>query len=297
MIEDSKYFTTIMATFFATILSTCVPNTLLQILFIILFMLGCFFNISFLRNRKKWKGFIILFACIIDILLFIFSVINSGSVIGCWGKIKNFFGETKSESITNSDLKDYYEDLNEKILELNNNIEMINNNISTINNEQENINESEVDEIIEKIKMYQEEKPYTFSDIKTDLYSLELFYKMRFSNEIYYYTNIINAFEKYGINIEGCNESTLITWDIEMLFATINMRNINIENMNSDEIIENIIFYYNDNKVSMERYSDDFDYSDWNREFNGLTGKEIDEKLNDIIIWYYKKLIKNFSEK
>lgn len=45
----------------------------------------------------------------------------------------------------------------------------------------------------------------------------------------------------------------------------------------------------------MNRYSDTFNYDNWQRTYTECTMKQIDKWLNNIINVYYKKLIMNFS--
>ncbi len=58
---------------------------------------------------------------------------------------------------------------------------------------------------------------------------------------------------------------------------------------------QEIQFKYNDNRVNMAKYSDTFDYGNWRRNYAEYTAEEVDERLDDIIMAYYKKFIINFS--
>ena len=73
------------------------------------------------------------------------------------------------------------------------------------------------------------------------------------------------------------------------------MKNSILNELESDEIIDKKEFKYNDFRVDMNRYSDTFNYDNWQRIYTECTMKQIDKWLNNIINVYYKKLIMNFS--
>lgn len=192
------------------------------------------------------------------------------------------------------------EGMNGNITKMDENIYKLANNLGNpyINN----VDENEVSIILQQI-----EKEYNdynnendddyFLDLKLDPYLLEIFYKMYISEKPYYYCNIIKAFKEYGIDDEKINidENDLLIWDIERLYATYNMKNSIINELGSDEIIDEKIFKYNDFRASVNRYSDTFDYGSWRRYFIERTAKDIDDILNTTIMNYYKKFIINFS--
>lgn len=96
----------------------------------------------------------------------------------------------------------------------------------------DNINKTDQLEIDQIIKRIDDFRDYTqeYPNFETDLYEIELMYKMFLSEEYYKYKNIILAFKQYGVNCDELliNENILELWDIEILYTYYNMYN-NIE--------------------------------------------------------------------
>ncbi len=245
---------------------------------------------------------------------------SNGSLSGFITRIKNSLTAQQADSSVISasletQLEPYLQDFDTKIAAIeqkidstNNNIEDLTNDMGTINGSLDlitanleniyfnnNINDIEVNDIIGQIEKYYEKNSSSFENLKTDIYSLQLFYKMFLTEDTYYYCNIIKAFQEYGVDIDKLeiNEYTLVVWDIQTLFATYGMKKSNMANFSNES--QEIQFKYNDNRVNMAKYSDTFDYGNWRRNYAEYTAEEVDERLDDIIMAYYKKFIINFS--
>ena len=329
--EDYKNLISVISTLIVVIISSCIYKPIIQILFICIFILICYLLFTNLNNKKKWKQIVIGICCVFECWILIYSIASSGSISNFFYRIGDFFirEEIYAELDNNSDgnlgssaaeneqileIKKSIESLNGNIMEIDKSIEGINGNITEVdeniyklannlgNPYINNADENEVSIILQQIEKeynnYNNEHDYNFFlNLKSDPYLLEIFYKMYISETSYYYCNIIKAFKEYGIDDEKINidENDLLIWDIERLYATYNMKNSIINELASDEIIDEKIFMYNDFKARVNRYSDTFDYGDWRRYFTECTAKQIDNWLNTTIMNYYKKFIMNFS--
>lgn len=314
---DKKSFLMIIATLIVPILSLGIISPLNKVFFILIYIGICFLTLSKLfTNRLRIKNIIIIIASVFEVLFIVISAFNAGSVSNYFERIKNFFNvsqETSSNNMILSDIgfESYFNNLNEQISRIdekieNNkiNIEKLDNNLNTIIDNPNNIyftnniDQIEIDQIVKLIDKWYNDQRDSFTDLRTDIYSLELFYKMYLSEEVYYYCNIIKAFEKFGVDVEKLElkENTLFIWDIETLFVTYNMQKKNLDNLCLDKNAMGESFDYNKYRVTMQKYSDTFDYSNWRRNYEDITAAETEEKLNNIIMMYYKKFIINFSE-
>lgn len=274
----------------------------IRLVFIFIYMLILYFVLSnSLRGNPKFRKFIIILACCIEGLIVLISTVNVGSIRGYFINIKNAFALTQNstDKILNTSKVNFASYIDKQVYEIINNFKGSDNNIkiSDDNTEFSHYSKDEINEIIGLIEKYSKENADTFSDFKSDEYLIELFYKMFLSDTIYYYSNYIKAFEEYGINIDklDLNEQTLITWDLQILFATYNMRCDNILDLNTDVFLDEIMFNYNDYKVSMQKYGDTFDYGIWSQIYQETTAKEVDNDMNDLIMEYYKKFMMNFK--
>lgn len=316
--EDWKNYLMIIASFIVAIISSGTFNLFVQILFIITFLIICYFAFSYLNNKSNTKKIFLIFAIVIEITILFFSIfINNGSFIDFCKRMTSFFvssQETSNDNIIISDIdfESYFniideklEYIDQKVESATSNIEKLDYNLAFFTNNLEdfhfnnNINETEVDNIVQEIEQYYREYSNYFPDLRTDIYSLELMYKLFISNELYYYCNILRAFEKFGIDIEvfGLNTNTLFIWDIETLYITYNMQKQNLKNMYLDENAMGQSLFYNDYRVTMQKYSDTFDYGNWSRNYMDDTADAAERKLNKAIDNYYKKFIINFSTK
>ena len=325
--DDYKYMISIISTLIAVIISSCISTSIFQILFIFIFVLICYLIISNLNNYKKWKKILIFASCIFEAFIIIYSISAIGSVGSFLSNIVDFFIRDESNntelSINDTSVNNLYLDINEQVSQIMTEIGEMNHDIANLDYSIEDLNtnvvkmdeniyemannlgnpyirdidDNEVDKFLQLIEKYFNEKKDSFSDLQTDPYLIELFYKMYISNEPYYYCNIIKAFNEFGIDTEkyDISENDLFVWDIEILYITYNMKNSILNELESDEIIDKKEFKYNDFRVDMNRYSDTFNYDNWQRTYTECTMKQIDKWLNNIINVYYKKLIMNFS--
>ena len=314
--DDWKNFLMIIATLIVSIISLGTFSVFSQIIFIIIFLLICFLAFSYLNRKSNIKKIFLGLLCSVEIIILAISIFtNNGSFVNFCNRIKNFFvssQEVSSENVIVSDIdfEPYFNDFNEKMENFEKNIKSTNENMEKLDNDlnfiannlesinfNKNINEVEIDKIIKEIEDTCE-KYSDFADVKNDIYSLELLYKIWISEEPYYYCNILEAFDRFGINVDklDIDENTLFVWDIEILYARYNIKQEILRISSLDENAIGGIYEYNDNRVTMQKYSDTFDYGGWEIDYNDSTAKECDEKLNNLILSYYKKLIINFSE-
>lgn len=307
--DDYKYLISIISTLIVTVISSCIFQPLIQILFIFIFILICILSFSNLNHKEKRKQIFLVIGCVIECLIIAYSIATIGSISSFFEHIGNFFIHS---SIDNNDFADSLEVFNEQVLEIKKSIEGMNGNITEIDesiymlaNELGNpyvnaVDENEVSEILQQIENeydnYDGDDDF-FLDLKTDPYLIELFYKMYIAYEPYCYCNIVIAFNEYGVNIEklGISENDLLIWDIEMLYNTYNIKKSIANELESEEIINKKEFMYNDFRVNMNRISDTFDYGNWRKYYTNCTPKQIDDGLNDTIMMYYKKFIINFT--
>ena len=273
----------------------------------------------------KWKKILIVICCVTETLIIIASIVSIGSISSFFRHMKNFF--VYEQTSANGTLTDSIapasasSDYSQQLAELKESIEGLDNRVSGIDQSivemdasldvftndlkhlyiNDSIDDVEVEEILQKInEKYDNYTGDVFLSLRTDPYAFELFYKMYLSKEPYYYCNLISAFEKYGVDFDKLDIDVhdLITWDIEVLFMHDNIKNYidNELDFHSEDVIDDISFYYKDFKINMQRYSDTFDYDSWNLHYEGYTAKELDEKMETRIMNYYKKFIINFQD-
>lgn len=314
--DNKKVLFTIIATMLSTIVSFGLNSKMAKIAFALIFFLICFLELSnFLSCKKKKKKIVIYGLSGIEFLLILFSVLNVGSLSGYLAHMKNFFVVpyvASSENVMSfdEDFKSYFqtlsgqiEEIDKKIENSSNNLERMDNNLNIVADKfnnihfNENINETEINEIVQLIEKKYEKHSDSFANLKTDMYSIEIMYKSTISEIPYYYCNILKAFDNYGINTDklGITENILFLWDLERLYMTYNMKNSIVNESESDEIISKKIFYYDDYKIELNRFSDTLDYGDWHRYFTDTTPKDMNVEFNKSIMSFYQKFIINFS--
>ena len=313
--NDKKNIIIILATLVTSILSLGIFNLLFQLIFIIIFTIICCLGFSYINNKSKKKKNLLILSCTIEVIILCFSISSQGSFFSFYEQIKNFFvtsHESPSENVIAlySDFELYFNEFGNQLKSIDEKIEYTKNNIQDIDNSvnlitynlekihyNQNIDEIESADILKLMRDKFEEHSDKFPNLITDIYSIELFYKSCISENDYYYYNILDAFNKYGINTDklGINENTLFIWDIEKLYMIFNMKTSIANELESDEIFEARIFKYNDYKVKLNRFSDTFDYGNWQKYYTEKTPKQIDELMNKSIMTLYKKFVINFS--
>ena len=231
--NDKKNIIIILATLVTSILSLGIFNLLFQLIFIIIFIIICILGFSYINNKSKKKRNLIILSCTIEVIILCFSISNQGSFFSFYEQIKGFFvtsNDISSEDIIalSSDFKLYFNELDNQLRSIDAKIEDTKDNIQNIDNSvnlitynldkfhfNQNIDEIESADILKLIEEHNDK----FSNLITDIYSIELFYKAYISENPYYYYNILDAFNKSGINTDklGINENTLFIWDLEKL--------------------------------------------------------------------------------
>ena len=299
--KDIHVLLQIYAPLIVSIVSLDIIKPSIQLIIIVIYSFINYFILSeHLKNEPNFRKFIIIMG-FIAVLTLLISAINASSINRYFINKKNAFvmnqnSTDKSLNTSNVNLASY---IDKQANEIINKFKGTDNNIkiSDENTEFSHYSKDEINEIIGLIEKHSKEEADTFSDFKNDKYLIELFYKMFLSEKVFYYSNYIEAFKEYGINIDkfDLNENTLITWDMQILFATYNMRCDNIFNFNSDDFLDEITYNYNDYKVKTQKYSDTFDYSNWGRAFKETTAKNVDYDLNNYIVMYYEKFAINFK--
>lgn len=314
--DDIKTFLIIITTLIVPILSLGIISPFIQIIFVVIYIFICFLLLSKLFAKKlKMRNILIGIATVIEVFFIIISTVNIGSVSGYLARIKSFFinSQEASNNLTVSFdesfeshfnvLSEQISKIDEKIENNNVNIERLDNNLNTFMDNTnniyftDNIDQVEIDQIVKRIDEMYNKHSNSFPDLRTDIYSLELFYKMFLSEKVYYYCNIIKAFEIFGVDTEKLEleENTLFIWDIQTLYITYNMQKKNLDNICLDKNAMGEAFKYNEYRISMQKYSDTFDYGSWRRDYEDVTAAETEEKLNEVIMNYYKKFMINFS--
>lgn len=313
--NDQKNIIIILATLITSILSLGIFNLQFQLIFIVIFIIICCLGFSYINYKSKMKKVLLILLSSVEVIILCFSIINKGSLLGFYDHIKKFFVspyEASSENVValNMDFESYFnglssqlESIDEKMEDTKSNIEDLDNSVNIITYNLENvhynvnIDEIEIAEISELIETEFGARSKAFPNMNTDIYAVELLYKAFISEKPYYYCNILEAFNRYGINTDKLHisENILFIWDIERLYMTYNMKNSIANELESDEIFEERIFLYNDYKVNLNKFSDTFDYGNWRRYFEKITPKQIDEALNTSIMSLYKKFVINLS--
>lgn len=302
--SDKKNIIIILATLVTSILSLGIFNLLFQLIFIIIFVIICCLGFSYINNKSNIKRNFLILSCAAEVIILCFSISNQGSFFSFYKQITNFFVASHEKSDFDfNEFGNQLKNIDEKIDDTKDNIQNIDNNLNSITynldkiHYNQNIDEVESADILKLIKDRFKEYSDRFPTLITDIYSIELFYKAFISESPYYYCNILDAFNNYGINTDklGINENTLFIWDIEKLYMTYNMKTSIANELESDKIFDIKIFKYNEYKVKLNRFSDTFDYGDWQKYFTDKTPKQIDDLMNKSIMTLYKKFVINFS--
>ncbi len=308
--EDYRDIFSVMAGLLTAVLSVNVQNAFMKITFIICYVVGYILFLKYLKDRVKWKKyiFVVLFAA--DGAILAISFVNVGSLKNYIIKLGEFFEseqekEERADGGGSEEIAGWALETNQRIAAMNENLTAVNENISQLSDDVEAYqfirskeDQTEIDKIVQVIKDKHEETAGSFPDLKTDRREVELFYKMRLSEEAYYYCNIIKALEAYGIDCGqmSVNEYDLMLWDTEKLYARYNMKESIQQDLNKDVFYEEKYFSYNDFKINMSEHSDILNYEDWRYEIENKTAEEASQSLDRKIMNYYIKFHMNFSE-
>lgn len=138
----------------------------------------------------------------------------------------------------------------------------------------------------------------SFTDIRNNAHSLELFYKIYLALELYRYGSFIKALEASGVDCKSMSidEYTLMLWDVEYYFSLYNMRQSVLDDAAQGVAYEeNKEFRYQEFKVSKQNeYSDVFNYGTWQRWYSPRSAQEVAGLLDKDLIQYYQKFNLNF---
>lgn len=166
----------------------------------------------------------------------------------------------------------------------------------------ENDDVAEVEKICaviqENLKKDAEKDNPSFTDIRDNAHSLELFYKIYLARELYHYSSFIKALEVSGIDCKSMSvdKYTLMLWDVEYYFSLYNMRQSVLDDAAQGVVYEeNKEFLYQEFKVSKQNgYSDVFDYGTWRLWYSPRSAQEVADLLDEQILRYYQKFNMNF---
>ena len=311
--KDLMPVLSIIATLLPTVVAFGASTTGLRIAAIVLYIIIAAFVYNYQHKKTELKKKVIIVASVFEMAIVISSIVDVGSFAGYLGRIKSFVfveNEADNERINKSDLDEYYaslensiEDIDNMIASLNEGINQTNENIYLFDDyvdyiqSKKSINRNEVEEIVLKIEEITSANDDYIYNFRTDRYFVQLYYKMFLAENPWYYCNILEAFEEYGIDVDNLeiDEHVLLTWDIHLLYNTFNMKERNIPNLNSDNIIDCVVHNYNDNRMNTEKYSDAFNYAGWCKSYENKTGDQINGDLNIAIDNLCEKIIMNCS--
>lgn len=317
MQTTTKNFQSILPILFVIpigILSTATPNFVLQLMFLTCGVCGVilFFCKDLIKDEKKRRIFLYLTGIVFSAIL-LWSILSVGSLTAYGTKVQSFF----QRKATDNSLDTIYQEMSEERLSMAREISGADKTIIQIIEELEQSSTTlaeyqflfskydpeEVERLAtdfrKKLDEDAEQETSYFSNIKTNIQTLELFYKMRCSCDVYHYYNCIKALESIGINCEkmSIDEYDLMLWDVEYLFTIYSIRQDRLEDAAQDVVYEEKqVFYYQDFKIYADEHSDTFDYKNWNRWFDVQSAKELVQSLDDEIMTYYKKFHMNFQK-
>lgn len=146
----------------------------------------------------------------------------------------------------------------------------------------------EIDEILETLSLYQnnDNTKHYFRNLLIDSSEVELFYKIHISIHYYKYSNILIAFNKYGIKCEDLSitEGILELWDIENLYI-YNQIYENIDNS------EEKVYLFKDYKMDP---IDKCDYKEYGfGYYQNETYDEISKDISERIKSFIRKMRRN----
>lgn len=195
---------------------------------------------------------------------------------------------------TNEKIQNKYDNLNSSYITVQNKYEVLEKDYNELllNNSDNNetileADQKEIDEILELLNEYQNGyNKSNFIHLLTDKDEIELFYKMYISIRYYKYSNLITAFNEYGIDCEelSINENTLIMWDVQYLYIYCQIK----ENVEKSEKKE---YLFNDYKMEL---IDTCDYRGYGYIYEqDRTYESIANSIDDGIETIIKKMKRN----
>ena len=308
---SNKDFLNILTAMVAVVLTTGMPNAKWQIIFIIFYLIWIYLFSNYRGQTNLLKKIGCWITGIFCVAIIGFSIYGLGSIENYLKKVVNTFFDVKQN--TNSQLSEQYveyfedieeqlikaEDINEQLKKVNENINILDEDIGNLSNDikvfyfvSNKWDHSQIDEILGILN--EEYYPEEFNDLRNNTYQIELYYKVRLSERKYYYYNVIQAFEKFGINCKKFNidENDLLVWDLHRLYILYQMKDSIKEQLDSEKEFGKRL-NNEDFKIKKEEYGDSIYYKRWGRSYEEYTPKEIDKFLNDEIMDYYDKFMEN----
>lgn len=313
---DKKYVQIIVSALVVIligILAQGAPNVGSKLLLLVCGVGGVilYFCRDLLRNAVTRKVLLWIAGGLFAVTL-IWSVISAGSPAAYGKKVMTFFVPDASEimadmlyqdmSTESLQLEQTFNGLDSQLVQILEELELV----SAIMEERQflsrNDDMAEVEKISAIIRESLEEDAEkdnpSFADIKANVHSLELFYKMRLSLQICQYSSFIKALESVGVDCEAMavDEYMLMLWDVEYFFSLYNMRQSLLDDVSQGVVYEEEkLFYYQEFRVSEQNeYSDVFDYGTWRYQYQPQSAEKISNALDKYFIDYYRKLNMNF---
>lgn len=315
--KDAKSVISVLLVIILVIFSTASPDAVLKLLF--LSFGTVWIVLSFcedLMHDEKRQKLLSRTAGAVFAVLFIWSVISAGSLSAYERRLRTFFQTTPVDAADKASAEVYEEagagfrQIEEGILSADEQISQLAKDLQRYSETAEEqqffadkYDPAEVEKIIGVIRKDLEEdaenESPSFSDIRTDAHTVEIYYKMRLGDQAFYYANLIRALGSVGIDCEtmSIDEYELMTWDVERLFAEYDMRQSRLSDAVQGKSYEEAQrLYYRDHQINSNEYSDTTDYEDWRKQYGApISGEDIVRRLDDDIMKYYKKLHMNFQ--
>lgn len=161
-------------------------------------------------------------------------------------------------------------------------------------------NRQEVEQILTYIQEDEDELiQNSFPNLKNSREEIERFFKTHLTHKGYYYDNVIEALEEYGIDCRTLqiDKFDLARWDVEILYIFYRMKRSLEPELSENKFYTKKEFSYNDFSVKdVEGYQDVFDYQGWKYPFTDKTAQEIDDWFDNRILTYYDNFHKNFGK-
>ncbi len=295
----------------SAVISVSIPNGWLQILFIICYTASVFFfsEGKEINNAKKYRLFLAAAAAVIFIASGLYYDMSLKDCISQMTAVFNIGDEDQTDGMKvnrkeletqltqlNENYKDHLKEL-ETYLErsLDHRLEVP---LDSLVHDKELYRQyksredpQEIKQVLEEIAEFKKEQKDT--DLETNVKRIELMYKMRLSSRLFYYINVIKAFEDFGIDCEAfeIDEYRLALWDMQYIFSIYQMRK-SLDNKEDNESYETLELFFQD---GLDEYDDQLNYGNWNKTFTNETNKEVKHQLDQGALYCYKKIYRNFQ--
>lgn len=262
--EEAPIIVSIVVTLISAIISEALPNVWMKVLFIVIFVTGVVFFLSYINDPDKRgsKKVAILICAVCSLFILVVPAMVNNTAGDYVSRLREFFRSARNEDM---------------------------------------IDQEEVETVLAVIKERAvrgrgDGTRYYSDDLTNNVKETELFYKMELSRELFHYDNILTAMEQYSFDCEkmGINEKKLMSWDLEMLYIKYNEKESLEENTSDDKIVE-LRLDFQDFKLNETQYCDTLDYGGWGVTYTN-TIEEIRKGLRSDMDEYYSKIIMNLRE-